>query len=510
MKPFELPFDEPVPSEPTPATPSGPPAVAASHATVAEPIAESAAAPESSPSRARHTADTGRRVHSVTELTARLRTLLESSFAEVWVEGELSNCRLWNTGHLYFTLKDAHTQIKGVMFRTALQRLRFTPKDGLRVVARGRVSVYDPKGEYQIVCEHLEPEGLGALQLAFDQLKERLAKEGLFDERRKRALPALPRKIGIVTSLDGAAVRDIIRVLRRRYPNAHLVIRPTRVQGEGAAMDVARAVTAIGRLPDVDVVIVARGGGSIEDLWAFNEEVVARAIAGCPVPTISGVGHETDVTIADFVADVRASTPSAAAELVVARKDEFTGRIDRLGERLSAAVQHRLRRFDTRLHQLDAQPGFAAYPGRLAMRGRQVVELTHDLQGASRQAVAGRRRQVDALGRTLERLDLRRRLAMVRTRLVAAELALTTAEGRRRQRAGLRLATLTAQLDSMSPLGVLARGYAVCWNADRTAVVRDAAALRVGDAVRVTLPRGEVRCNVTATTPDGDAETGIR
>ena len=510
MKPFELPFDEPVPSEPTPATPSGPPAVAASHTTVAEPIAESAAAPESSPSRTRHTADTGRRVHSVTELTARLRTLLESSFAEVWVEGELSNCRLWNTGHLYFTLKDAHAQIKGVMFRTALQRLRFTPKDGLRVVARGRVSVYDPKGEYQIVCEHLEPAGLGALQLAFDQLKERLAKEGLFDDARKRALPALPRKIGIVTSLDGAAVRDIIRVLRRRYPNAHLIIRPTRVQGEGAAMDVARAVTAIGRLPDVDVVIVARGGGSIEDLWAFNEEVVARAIAGCPVPTISGVGHETDVTIADFVADVRASTPSAAAELVVARKDEFTGRIDRLGERLSATVQHRLRRFDTRLHQLDAQPGFAAYPGRLAMRGRQVVELTHDLQGASRQAVAGRRRQVDALGRTLERLDLRRRLAMVRTRLVAAEGALTTAEGRRRQRAGLRLATLTAQLDSMSPLGVLARGYAVCWNADRTAVVRDAAALRVGDAVRVTLPRGEVRCNVTVTTPDGDAETGIR
>ncbi|MDO8794036.1 MAG: exodeoxyribonuclease VII large subunit, partial [Vicinamibacterales bacterium] len=364
MKPFELPFDEPSPAdelpdpqpEPLPAPPPPAAELMATRAAEPEPLPESL--PEPSPARARRTAETSRRVHTVTELTARLRTLLESSFAEVWVEGELSNCRLWNTGHLYFTLKDAHAQIKGVMFRTALQRLRFTPKDGLRVVARGRVSVYDPKGEYQIVCEHLEPEGLGALQLAFDQLKERLAKEGLFDEQRKRSLPALPRKIGIVTSLDGAAVRDIIRVLRRRYPNAHLVIRPTRVQGEGAAMDVARAVTAVGRLPDVDVVIVARGGGSIEDLWAFNEEVVARAIAGCPVPTISGVGHETDVTIADFVADVRASTPSAAAELVVARKDEFTGRIDRLGERLGAAVQHRLRRFDSRLHQLDAQPGF--------------------------------------------------------------------------------------------------------------------------------------------------------
>ena len=231
---------------------------------------------------------------------------------------------------MYFTLKDASAQIKGVMFRSALRTLRFKPQDGLRVVARGRVSVYDPKGEYQIVCEHLEPEGLGALQLAFDQLKKRLAAEGLFDERRKRALPALPRKIGVVTSLDGAAVRDIIKVLRRRYPNAHIVIRPTRVQGEGAALDIARAIAAIGKVAGVDVVIVGRGGGSIEDLWAFNEEVVARAIAGCPVPTISAVGHETDVTIADFVADLRAPTPSAAAEMVVARKDDFCARIDRL------------------------------------------------------------------------------------------------------------------------------------------------------------------------------------
>ena len=248
-----------------------------------------------------------RRVHSVTELTVRVRDHLETEFFEVWVEGELSNCRLWNTGHLYFTLKDSSSQLRGLMFRSALRYLKFKPADGLRVVARGRVSVYEPKGEYQLVCEHLEPHGLGALQLAFDQLKKRLQDEGLFDAARKRPLPALPRKIGVVTSLDGAAIRDIINVLRRRYANAHVVIRPTRVQGDGAALEIFRGLKAIGRVPGVDVVIVGRGGGAIEDLWAFNEEVVARAIAAMPVPVISAVGHESDVTIADFVADVRAA-----------------------------------------------------------------------------------------------------------------------------------------------------------------------------------------------------------
>src|SRR6185369_12122372 len=220
----------------------------------------------------------------------------------------------------------------------------------------GRVTVYDPKGEYQIVCEHLEPEGLVARQLAFDQLKERLARDGLFDPRRKRPLPALPRKIGVVTSLDGAAVRDIIKVLRRRYANAHIVIRPARVQGEGAALEIARAMAAIGKVKGVDVVIVGRGGGSIEDLWAFNEEVVARAIAGCPVPTISAVGHETDVTIADFVADLRAPTPSAAAEMVVSRKDDFCTHIDRLTHGVTSAMQTRMHRFESRLRLLEAKP----------------------------------------------------------------------------------------------------------------------------------------------------------
>src|SRR6202171_1284879 len=234
---------------------------------------------------------TVRRVLSVTELTVRVRDLLEAEFGEVWVEGELSNCRVWNTGHLYFTLKDGASQVRSVIFRSALRYLKFKPADGLRVIARGRVSVYEPKGEYQLVCEHLEPHGLGALQLAFDQLKKRLQDEGLFDAARKRPLPPLPRKIGIVTSLDGAAIRDIIKVLRRRYANAHVVIRPTRVQGEDAAPDIARALRQIGRVAGVDVVILARGGGSIEDLWAFNEEAVARALALSPVPVISAVRH---------------------------------------------------------------------------------------------------------------------------------------------------------------------------------------------------------------------------
>src|SRR3990170_5310628 len=265
-----------------------------------------------------------RRVLTVSQLTSEIRAVLESTLGEIWVEGEISNCRLWNTGHLYFTMKDGGSQIRAVMFRSAVRSLKFKPEDGLHVVARGRVSVYEPKGEYQLVCDQMEPRGLGALQLAFEQLKKRLQAEGLFDAARKRPLPALPRKIGVVTSLDGAAIRDIINVLRRRYANAHLVIRPTRVQGEGAALEIARALKAIGRVPGVDVVIVGRGGGSIEDLWAFNEEVVARAIALMPVPVISAVGHETDVTIADFVADLRAPTPSAAAEIVVKAKEEFS------------------------------------------------------------------------------------------------------------------------------------------------------------------------------------------
>src|SRR5262245_27499291 len=376
-----------------------------------------------------------RRVLTVTELTVRVRDLLEQEFFEVWVEGELSNCRVWNTGHLYFTLKDGSSQVRSVIFRSALRYLKFKPTDGLRVVARGRVSVYEPKGEYQLVCEHLEPHGLGALQLAFDQLKKRLHAEGLFDAARKRPLPALPRKIGIVTSLDGAAIRDIIKVLRRRYANAHLVICPARVQGQDAAPDVARALRQIARVPAVDVVIVGRGGGSIEDLWAFNEEMVARAIARVPVPVISAVGHETDVTIADFVADVRAPTPSAAAELVVAGKDQFCSRIDTLRDRLRGAQRAQVQRLSRRVHVVDSRPAFARFRARLAMRSRHAADLSHALARLARATEAAHTRQLQALERRLSAFDAGRRLALWRTRLVASDGRLVTALRRRHHRA---------------------------------------------------------------------------
>ena len=438
-----------------------------------------------------------RRVFTVTELTIRVRDLLEQEFFEVWVEGELSNCRVWNTGHLYFTLKDEATQIRGVIFRSALRYLKFKPVDGLRVVARGRLSVYEPKGEYQLVCEHLEPHGLGALQLAFDQLKRRLQDEGLFDAARKRPLPALPRKIGIVTSLDGAALRDIINVLRRRYANAHLVICPAHVQGDDAVPDIARALRQIARVRGVDVVIVGRGGGSIEDLWAFNEEVVARAISRVPVPVISAVGHETDVTIADFVADLRAPTPSAAAELVVAAKDEFCGRIDRLHERLRGAALGRVQRLSRRVHVAGSRPVFAAFPGRVAMRGRHVAELTHALARIARAGLALRERRRLQLERQLATYDVGRRLARSRTRLVESDARLQSAARSRHHRAEARLGTIAARLETLSPLAVLGRGYAVAWNADKTQVLRDASAVAPGDTVRVTLSRGEIEAKVS-------------
>ncbi|HTM33948.1 MAG TPA: exodeoxyribonuclease VII large subunit [Vicinamibacterales bacterium] len=434
---------------------------------------------------------------TVSQLSARLRNVVEETFDEIWVQGEISGGRTWNSGHFYFTLKDANAQIKGVVFRSTLRLLKFKPTDGLCVTVRGRISVYEPKGEYQLVCEHLEPQGLGELQLAFEQLKKKLAAEGLFAETRKRPLPALPRRIGIVTSIDGAALRDIVRVLRRRYPNAHLVISPTRVQGEGASGEIARALRLVARIDHVDVVIVGRGGGSLEDLWAFNEEIVARAIAACPIPVISAVGHETDVTIADFAADLRAPTPSAAAEMVVRQKDEFTAHIRRLVQQLRAAMLNRVRRFDSRLHALQARPGFAGYPGRMAWRSRHVGELTSDLKHAARGAIAARRRRLETARRTLDQFDPRHRLARVRATLVGQDVRLRGAATRRLHRVQGRFRELAAHLDGLSPLAVLGRGYAVCWDGERTRIVRDAESVAPGDPIRVTLERGEIRARVT-------------
>ena len=437
-----------------------------------------------------------RQIFTVTDLTVAIRDVFESAFGDLWVEGEISNCRLWNTGHLYFTLKDGGAQIKAVMFRSAVRYLKFKPEDGLHVTVRGRLGVYEPKGEYQIVCEHMEPQGLGALQLAFEQLKKKLHAEGLFDAARKRPLPSLPRKIGIVTSLDGAALRDIIKVLARRHPNAHLVIRPTRVQGEGATGDIAQAIRALMKVSGVDVVIVARGGGSAEDLHAFNQEPVARAIVASTAPVISAVGHEVDFTIADFVADVRAPTPSAAAEMVVAAKDDFCARIDRLTHRLQASARAGLQRRRSAIHLLTTRRGLAAWQARLAMRGRHAAELSHQLRQAGGAILTRRHRDFASLRLRLEARDLRRRMAVIRGRLGAADGRLSAAADRSHHRAQSKLAAIAGRLDNLSPLAVLARGYAVCWNADRTAIIRKAAAVSPGDRVRVTLHEGEIACDV--------------
>ncbi len=438
-----------------------------------------------------------RRVYTVSELTAEIRELVETTWSDVWVEGEISNCRAWNTGHVYFTLKDASAQIRAVVWRSTARQLRFKPEDGLQVVARGRLGVYEVKGEYQFVCESLEPKGLGALQLALEQLKRKLSGEGLLAAERKRPLPTLPRRIGVVTSLDGAALRDILRVLARRYPTAHVVIAPTLVQGEGASAQIARALRRIGRLDGVDVIIVGRGGGSIEDLWAFNEEVVARAIAASPVPVISAVGHETDWTLADMVADVRAPTPSAGAMMVVQAHDEFVARIDRLAGRLNAAVSHGLLQSRSRLQRLEARPAFAGFKGRLALRGRHLAEASAALDRAARESFAVRLRRYQAVRIALDAVDLRHRLAGIRTRLTRADVVMAAGIAARVERRRSQLGQIVAQLAALSPLGVLGRGYALCWTGDHQRLIRDAGEVSAGAPVVVSLQRGELRCTVT-------------
>lgn len=437
-----------------------------------------------------------RHVMTVSELTADVHLVLESKYKEIWVEGEISNARVWKTGHLYFTLKDANAQLKAVMFRSTLRHQRFQPEDGQHVVARGQLSVYEPKGEYQIVCQYLEPHGLGALQLAFNQLKQRLNKEGLFDATRKRTLPPLPRKIGIVTSLDGAAVRDIVKVLRRRHPNIHLVISPARVQGDSAASEIVLGLQHLSQIPGIDVIIAARGGGSIEDLWAFNEERVARAIAAAPVPVISAVGHETDYTISDFVADLRAATPSAAAELVVARKDEMEARIIRLSDRLRETVRDGLQRRRTAVHTLQTRPGLAGWPTRVAMRGRQIDELAYRLSQSTRDKIGRRQRRVHKLRLQLEGLDLGRQLGIIRNRLLKGRDALVSAMRENHREHDSRLKVAASRLSTLSPLAVLARGYAVCWSADRSSIIRDATTVAPGQDIHITLDHGSLECEI--------------
>lgn len=434
---------------------------------------------------------------SVSALTAQLKALVEDGFARVEVEGQVSNHRPHPSGHLYFTLKDERAQIRAVMFRSDARRLTFRLEDGQHVVARGRLSVYEVRGEYQIICDRIAPHGLGASQLAFEQLKKRLAAEGLFEAGRKRPLPTLPRKIGVVTSVSGAALQDILRVLTARYPSAHVIVRDARVQGDGAPEDLVRGLTAIARVDGVDVVILGRGGGSAEDLWAFNDETLARAIAACPIPVISAVGHEVDFTIADFVADVRAATPSNAAEIVVDRADAFRMRIDRAAERLTAATR---RAIDSRRQRvIRASARIDAYPTRVVLRQRDCQEYVLRMRHALTDRLARSSQRFEALRRRLEARDVRRVAAGWHVRLVQTDARLRAAARTRQQAADMQTRELAARLHALSPLAVLGRGYAVCWNADRTSIIRSASSVEPGDGVRVTVADGELHCKVTET-----------
>ena len=423
---------------------------------------------------------TARAVLSVSELTRRLQEVLEERFPAVWVEGEISNYRLYGSGHAYFTLKDAESQIRAVLFRNRGRRIKFEPADGLHVMAFGSIEVYPQRGEYQLVIELLEPKGLGALQLAFDQLKTRLAAEGLFEQARKRELPRFPRKIGVVTSPSGAAIRDILRVIGRRFGDLHIVIAPCRVQGDGAAEEIVQGIRDLNALGGVDVIIVGRGGGSLEDLWAFNEEAVARAIAASKVPVVSAVGHEVDYTIADFVADLRAPTPSAAAELVVREKQ---------------AVVESLAQLRARLERFAARP--------LRDLERRVDELTARLRREMRNEVGRAHHRLALATRALRASDPVARMARDRHRLETLQSRMATLIHRRRDRARYALQTAVGRLDSLSPLAVLGRGYSLT-RTPAGEIVHSPAQVRVGDPIRVLLQRGSLDAQVTETKEQDD------
>ncbi len=387
---------------------------------------------------------------SVSDLTAALAlAVVRAVPGPVWVEGEVSNCRPHASGHVYFTLKDDRATIRAVLFRGQARLLRFRLDDGQRLVCRGRVEIYAARGEYQLIVETAEPRGAGALALAFEQVKARLAAEGLFDAARKRAIPKCPTTVAVVTSPTGAALQDILNVLGRRAPGLSVRIVPVRVQGEGAAAEIAAAIEAVSAARAADVVIVARGGGSIEDLWPFNEEAVVRAAAACGVPLVSAVGHETDVTLIDLAADLRAPTPSAAAELVAASAAELTAALSALRRRLAVAAGQRLDA--RRLRVVEARRRLGDPRSRLGQVRLALADVTGRLAAAGHQAAAGRR---------------------------------------------LRLATLAGRLDALSPLAILARGYAVVRRADDGRVVTDAAQVAPGDALDIRVAQGDVAARV--------------
>ena len=428
-------------------------------------------------------------------MTGLLRTSIEERFSDVWLEGELSNLRAPGSGHVYCTLKDKTSQIHAVLFRSTAVRLRFALQEGLQVIVRGRLTVYEPRGEYQIVLDTVEPKGIGALQLAFEQLKERLATEGLFDQDRKKSIPIFPRAVGVITSLTGAAIRDILAVLRRRWPTLHILIAPVQVQGESAGRQIAEALTALNDLGSVDVIIVGRGGGSLEDLWSFNEEVVVRAIAASHVPVVSAVGHEIDVTLADFVADLRSPTPSAAAEAVVPVLAETVERLLELKVRLGQVM---LRHCAFERQRLDnGIRGVTDVRFRLQEAAQRTDDMVDRLREMVQQLLAAGRERIHGVQRNLSGLNpilaIKQGLATVPqlSKRLEGQMGVILAQHRHRIHATL------AQLNTLSPLAILGRGYSILQTVPAGKILHRANDVGVGQELEAQLASGRLSCTVT-------------
>jgi exodeoxyribonuclease VII large subunit len=451
-----------------------------------------------------------RRVWTVRGLVAAVRTLVEREYSDAWVEGEISNFRAPDSGHLYFTLKDGNAQIRVVMFRSAARLLRFRPGDGMQVVVRGRVTIYEDRGELQIAAEYIEPKGAGGLQVAFEQLKAKLEAEGLFAAERKKAIPTLPSRIGIVTSPQAAALRDILNILQRRHHSANAVIYPAQVQGDSAAAEVASGVRYFNEIRNdetrsVEVIIVGRGGGSAEDLAAFNDEGLARAVAASEIPVISAVGHETDFTIVDFVADLRAATPSAAAELVIRSRVEVENQAEAVGERLVRAMERRLLEARHALMERAQHGAFARMMDLIRQRQQKLDDLTHRLERGERQTLELMRRRWETLAAAVRHYDLRRVLAGIRVELEAGTAALAAAMRNVLLQHKLRVERMGRALETLSPLAILERGYALVFDGTGQ-LVKDAGLVRPGEEIRARVARGEIEATVKKATGVGNVE----
>jgi len=425
---------------------------------------------------------------SVSDLVRTVRDALDATLEECWVVGEVSNARLAPSNHFYFTLKDERSAINVVMFKSAFNRMRFKVTDGMEVIVRGRVQVFEQRGALQFYAEEMEPRGVGALQVAFEQLKRRLEAEGLFDKARKRALPYLPRTIGIVTALGGAGLRDMLRILFDRFPNVRVIFRPAKVQGDGAAEEIARAIADLNRDGRAEVLIVGRGGGSLEDLWAFNEEVVARAIFRSTIAVISAVGHEIDFTIADFVADMRAPTPTAAAQLVVPSMSELKDRVASCGMALVTAMERELAGMRETVDDLGER---IRHPGSVIAEARERVDgVRAELDGAIESRIVECRRRIRELRLRLRSPDTMVREMRLRTGRLGVDLiqgGASALERRRRQ-----VGALAGRLDALSPLKVLDRGYAVVINQRDSRAVLDAATVKFGEELEIRLAKGRL------------------